>query len=288
LWAAYVPVLLTIVIVYFGLFKFLKLLYEKHRMWFVSFIVFLSPFVLVLAETRNLLELMWVLLLTPFYGIAVLMMMFTSWMLRFYCSAFAVLMLIQLLLQRRNAVCMQENGRSFEAFLEQHLKGQIRGAASKETKYGKMWRGSRLFTKKMRKYRNLALALLLVATVAATLVSGSSLKNPTYQEALQFIASDKTDQHPYMEESYTCTNFASDFRNNALKAGFNCGCVVMYFPDSSSHALNCFNSTDRGLIFVEPQTDEVVTLRVGEVYWADLNFHSKNDTVVRFYVDWQS
>ncbi|MFB3888678.1 MAG: hypothetical protein ACE14S_04240 [Candidatus Bathyarchaeia archaeon] len=289
-WAVYIPVLLTVAIVYFALFKFLKFLYTRHRWWFVAFLVFLSPFALVLVEVRDLLELLWVLVLTPFYGIGILTLLFTGWMVRFYCTAFAVLVLLRFLLQRRNISFMQRRENRLEPFLEKHLRLRVHTLSiSTVEQGGKFWRGIRRLAESSRKYGSLLLVLLLAATVAATFVSAASLRNPTYEEALQFVKSDGTNQHTYVEGVYTCVNFAYSFRENAAKAGLNCGYVFIYFQDGNSHELNCFNCTDRGVVFVEPQTDEFVTLEVGKPYWTDaLRFRSSNDTVARYYIDFGS
>jgi hypothetical protein len=103
-----------------------------------------------------------------------------------------------------------------------------------------------------------------------------NVRDPTYQEALQFIGSDQTDKNQY-NQSYTCINFANDLVNNALNQGYRCGFVIIDFPESC-HAIVCFNTSDRGLIFVEPQTDELVTLSTGQPY--------VGKTVLRFSITW--
>jgi hypothetical protein len=91
-----------------------------------------------------------------------------------------------------------------------------------------------------------------------------NIRDPTYQEALQFICSDQTDQNQY-NESYTCTNFADDFLNNALSEGYRCGYVTIEFP-KARHAIVCFNTSDNGLIFLEPQNDEIITVATEQQY----------------------
>ncbi len=91
-----------------------------------------------------------------------------------------------------------------------------------------------------------------------------SIRDPTYQEALQFLFSDQTDKNQH-NESYTCVNFADAFRNNALDEGYRCGYVTIEFPETS-HVIVCFNTSDNGLIFIEPQNDEIVTLTTGQPY----------------------
>lgn len=89
-------------------------------------------------------------------------------------------------------------------------------------------------------------------------------KDPTYAEAIAFINSDKTDQNEYTPD-YVCYDFTADFNANAFQAGYRCGFVYIEFFDGA-HAITCFNTTDRGLIYIEPQTDEIVTITIGQSY----------------------
>lgn len=97
---------------------------------------------------------------------------------------------------------------------------------------------------------------------------GYTVRDPTYQEAIDFVIWDKTDENEY-SENYTCLNFAAAFENNAFQAGYRCGFVYVKFPEGA-HAIVCFNTTDYGIAFIEPQTDEFVTLSIGEPYLDDI------------------
>ena len=103
-----------------------------------------------------------------------------------------------------------------------------------------------------------------------------NIRDPTHQEALQFICSDQTDKNQY-NESYTCINFANDFRNNALNEGYRCGYITIEFPEAR-HAIVCFNTSDNGLIFIEPQNDEIVTLTTEQQYLGRM--------ILRFSITW--
>lgn len=116
---------------------------------------------------------------------------------------------------------------------------------------------------------------------------GYTIRDPTYQEATQFIATDQTDKNIYDETDYTCTNFAADFKNNAFDVGYRCGLVEIESP-SLGHAIVCFYTIDRGLIFIEPQWDDIVTLTIGLSY-SELNGYEiadYDDTVVRYVIIW--
>jgi len=115
---------------------------------------------------------------------------------------------------------------------------------------------------------------------------GYTVRDPIYKEVLAFIRQDKTDENKYNAENYTCLNFVADLKNNAFKAGYRCGLVFIEFPESA-HTIVCFNTTDRGIVFVEPQTDEIVILTVGQPYWDRTKYiPTYNDTIVRFVIIW--
>ena len=96
------------------------------------------------------------------------------------------------------------------------------------------------------------------------------LHDPTYWEARGFLQSDWTDKKPYNDETFTCIDYAREVNNNAEKTGYRCGVVIVYFSDSNeSHAIIAFNTTDRGIVFFEPQYDYEVKLQIGKNYWAD-------------------
>jgi len=115
--------------------------------------------------------------------------------------------------------------------------------------------------------------------------TGYNIRDPTYQEMLNFIALDSTDENEY-SENYTCFHFTADVKNHAFQAGYKCGFVYIEFPDSA-HAIVCFNTTDQGLIFIEPQSDEIVTLTIGQPYWDRTEYSpTYNDTVISFTIIW--
>jgi len=120
---------------------------------------------------------------------------------------------------------------------------------------------------------------VIVGVIAARVIDlekDYNLRDPTYEEAMQFIRSDQTDKNQY-NQSYTCINFANDFRYNALNEGYRCGYVAIEFGETS-HAIVCFNTSDNGLIFIEPQSDEIVTLTTEQPYLGEI--------ILRFSIIW--
>ena len=220
LWLAIAIGLLTIVIVYYTFFKILKFLYQRHFAWFVASIIFLSPFAVVLSQARSLLELLWIMLLTPFYSVLVLLTASPILVARFYCLAFSILIIAQFLLQSVKRINEPKIKDKYELFWARHLKRNIYFASEEQKRVNVIVRKGRILVRKLWKYWGFFLAFILLATLTATFASSATLRNPTYFEAQQFVASDKTDSHPYVKGSYTCADFAADFRSNALGAGY--------------------------------------------------------------------
>jgi len=94
--------------------------------------------------------------------------------------------------------------------------------------------------------------------------SGWYIRDPSYDEAIAFVNSDRTDENEYTPD-YVCYDFTADFNSNAFQAGYRCGFVYIEFF-GSAHAIACFNTTDSGLIYIEPQSDEIVDLTIGQLY----------------------
>jgi peptidoglycan hydrolase CwlO-like protein len=99
--------------------------------------------------------------------------------------------------------------------------------------------------------------------------SGWYIRDPTYAEAIAFINSDITDENEYIPGYYVCYDFTADLSANAFQIGYRCGFVYIEFSDSA-HAIACFNTTDSGLIYIEPQTDEIVDVAVGQTYLGEV------------------
>ena len=78
--------------------------------------------------------------------------------------------------------------------------------------------------------------------------SGYDIRDPTYIEAMTFIATDQTEKNFYTDD-YVCMNFVADFKKNAFNAGFMAGVVYIRFPERYHHGIACFNTLDKGLIF---------------------------------------
>jgi hypothetical protein len=91
------------------------------------------------------------------------------------------------------------------------------------------------------------------------------LKNPTFEEMKNFLLKDPTHRKQYIPNVFECRHFATEVDNNAKAAGWECGFVLICYAQSQ-HAVVAFNTTDRGLIYIEPQTDVAIGVKVGGYY----------------------
>ena len=115
------------------------------------------------------------------------------------------------------------------------------------------------------------------------LINNKKATNPTYAELLNFLKSDNTDSFPYLytikvllpyygtAESHidlarlqgiidgteqpldprVCADFAERLHNNAEKAGIRCGYVCIELSIGEGHAINVFETIDKGLIYID-------------------------------------
>ena len=120
-----------------------------------------------------------------------------------------------------------------------------------------------------------------------------NLHNPTFEEATSFLTKDKTDSNEYVDDTYVCSHFARDVNSNADSQGIRCAYVDIRYP-LSAHAIIAFDTTDEGLVYFDPATDERVIPVVGEEYWQCIEprpgyYYEKppfDDTIVDIVVVW--
>lgn len=119
---------------------------------------------------------------------------------------------------------------------------------------------------------------------------GYMIRDPNYQEVLDFIKLDKTDQIPsegshfiYIISFEGYYDHVASFKKNAYEAGYRCFWVYIKFPDASVMELVAFNTTDRGMVFIDPKNDKFVSFSIGKPYW-DRNLYDVkyDDTVVSY------
>ena len=91
------------------------------------------------------------------------------------------------------------------------------------------------------------------------------LRNPTFQELKDFILGDPISRNTFVLNQYECRHFATDVVNDAVANGLMCGFVLICY-NQGQHAVVAFNTIDRGLIYIEPQTDAAIEPKVGGTY----------------------
>lgn len=125
---------------------------------------------------------------------------------------------------------------------------------------------------------------------------GYTLRDPTYAEAVAFIKADKTDENEYVKGTYglyVCSHFARDVGNSAAEAGLRSAFVELRYPDSG-HAIIAFATTDEGLVYFDPITDERTKPVIGKRYYQCVipeagYYYSKpsfDDTIMDILIIW--
>ena len=106
--------------------------------------------------------------------------------------------------------------------------------------------------------------------VGDSYINHSELNNPTYDEMIEFLEMDKTNNHEYTEE-YECRQFANDLIYNASKEKIKVGFVSLDVIDSDIYHSAVAFFTERGVYIVEPQTDDFINIydyENYEIYWS--------------------
>jgi len=84
------------------------------------------------------------------------------------------------------------------------------------------------------------------------LINNESATNPTWEELMTFLKADDTDRILYQEGSFVCSDFAERLHNNAERAGIRAAYVIVdFYGQADGHALNAFETTDKGLTYVD-------------------------------------
>ena len=138
------------------------------------------------------------------------------------------------------------------------------------------------------------------------LYENPNAKNPTWEQLSSFLSKDNTDKMTYVTGSFVCVDFAETLHNNAESAGIRCGLVVLY---PMLHACNAFETTDRGLVFIDctglskyqsgpGNNDTIADVRLGTDYIPKYIFSSQlgnttwtiqsMGTVERYQICWEA
>jgi len=96
---------------------------------------------------------------------------------------------------------------------------------------------------------------------------GYVLRDPSYQEMKAFLKQDETSEQEYLRNEYICVDFAANVKTNAAEEGIRCAYVVIEYLGITGHAIVAFDTTDRGLVYIEPQFDWDVEPEIGRRYY---------------------
>jgi hypothetical protein len=104
------------------------------------------------------------------------------------------------------------------------------------------------------------------------LINNPNATNPTYAELLAFLEADQTDKYSYIvgppKVAYVCADFARDVHNNAEAAGIRAAWVGIDIEgEAEGHALNAFQTTDMGLVYIDCTGKGLWDDPVGHTRW---------------------
>jgi hypothetical protein len=138
------------------------------------------------------------------------------------------------------------------------------------------------------------------------LINNPDAEDPTWDELRTFLSDDGTDELTYDTSSFVCADFAEMLHNNAEEAGIRAAYISMTLQDysgSQPHALNAFNTTDRGLIYIDDtgtigyypcSADKIVIVEIGREYIPESiwtcpgysEYWESMGTVTDFHIQW--
>ena len=95
----------------------------------------------------------------------------------------------------------------------------------------------------------------------------SALMDIPWPELKEFLEQDDTDRLTYVEGSFDCSGFAITLRDNAAGCGIRCAYVEIDFLVEGGHALDAFETTDMGLVYVDStEADQIAYVKLNEPY----------------------
>lgn len=93
------------------------------------------------------------------------------------------------------------------------------------------------------------------------LINYTYAKDPTWNQLMEFLALDSTDDLIYDLNEFVCTGFAETLHNNAERAGIRVAYIGIRFTEDPGHALTAFDTTDKGLVYVDNTGQGYTNLR---------------------------
>jgi hypothetical protein len=72
---------------------------------------------------------------------------------------------------------------------------------------------------------------------------------------MEFLYRDHTNRN-FSSDKYNCVNYSLDLVANALAENIDSWVVAVIFPTPPGHTFVAFPTTDSGIVWVEPQSDQ--------------------------------
>lgn len=105
------------------------------------------------------------------------------------------------------------------------------------------------------------------------LINREATHNPTWDELISFLEQDATDSMLY-SPLLLCGGFAEAVHNNAERAGIASAFVAINFEQGVGHAINAFNTVDKGLVYIDCTGDDTRPTHLpGYIYIGDTGSH---------------
>jgi hypothetical protein len=112
---------------------------------------------------------------------------------------------------------------------------------------------------------------------AVVLINHKNATDPTWDSLMTFLKADDTIKIKYVSPNFTCADFARTLHDSAEASGIKCSFIAVEFynrtidysiydngggnfsppagPPATGHALNAFNTVDRGTVYVDASSD---------------------------------
>ena len=91
---AYLLFLMADSAIYGAMFWWLVKNFRYHRFGVAAFLILIAPFIYPLVYAGSWFDVLWILILTPFYGLAIMIVVFPILMLIYYTLAFGSLLVL--------------------------------------------------------------------------------------------------------------------------------------------------------------------------------------------------
>ena len=86
---------------------------------------------------------------------------------------------------------------------------------------------------------------------------------PRWKDVKSFLHKDKTNLNTWTERNYDCTAFSTDVVKNAIENNIFM-CIVEVNFIEGAHIIIAVNTSNKGLLYIEPQSDNIVNLQLGK------------------------